>query len=247
MIGVMIIDRHSESGSVIYWIFIAIALFAALSFTVSRINRSGNTQIGELTTMQATDIMQYSAAIQRGVRVMRVNGVDDGDICFHTDQWGHADYEFTPECDDFTNRVFAREGGGIGFQEGVADWYDRTLTLPAGNAAWVFTGAYEIGQVGTDGAGPGTTAANADLIMVTAPVMDELCEGLNRMIGYTDDPAPPVVADGTYAALAGAEFAGTFGGGAARLGNLGRERCVAEDDGSGGIAHYIYYKVILAR
>ena len=39
------ITRHAEQGSVIYFIFIAVALFAALNFAVSNINRGSSGDI----------------------------------------------------------------------------------------------------------------------------------------------------------------------------------------------------------
>lgn len=238
-------NRTAESGSVIYWIFIAIALFAALSFTVSRISRGGNTgQMAELDRLRATDIMQYAGAVQRSIRSMRINGVDESDLCFDAPAWGHTDYDF-PACDDDANRLFSAEGGSVSFQEGVADWYDSGVTLAQDGGTWVFSARYEVQDAGTDSGAAGTVAANADLLIATGPVKLEICEALNQLLNY--DPAPPLVAGSTYNELATNEFAGTFSNGGGRIGAMGRERCVGEDDGGGNATHYFYYKVILAR
>lgn len=246
MIGLMRNNRSAESGGVIYWIFIAVALFAALSFAVSNINRGGSTgQLGELWNLRGADVMQYAGATQRAIRSMRINGIDESELCFHAEQWGHTDYEYNPPCADNGNRVFSTEGGGVSFQQSAGDWYDAGVSVAPDGGTWVFSGRYEVTDIGTDSGGAGTAAANADLIMASAPLRVELCEALNRLLNYT--PSPPLVAAGTYNDLATNEFAGTFGSGAGRIGAHGRERCVAEDDGGGNPAHYIYYKVILAR
>jgi len=233
--------RLSERGSVIFWIFIAIGLFAALSFTVSRIGRSGDaTKMDELAQLKGADMMQYAGAVQRGVRVMRVNGVDESELCFHTAQWGHADYEYNPQCTVVSNQVFNSEGGGIGFQGAVADWYANNSAPASDAGTWVFSARYEITNVGTDSGGAATIADNADVLMATAPVRDDVCASINRLLNYSP-VTPPAVPAGTYIGLGGAPFKGTFANGAGRIGDLGRERCVS--DGT----FNVYYKVILAR
>ena len=86
------------------WIFVAIALFAALGMTVANIGRTGpQGRMKELGKMQATDIMQYASAVQRAIRTMRIDGVEETNICFDASQWGHADYQFNPPCTDDAN------------------------------------------------------------------------------------------------------------------------------------------------
>lgn len=228
----------------IYWIFIAVALFAALSMAVANIGRGGGTNMEELARLRATDIMQYAGAIQRGIRSMRISGTDESALCFHADQWGHTNYEFNPQCTDNDNRVFHAEGGGISFQEGQDDWFENDSTPPDAKE-WVISARYEVTNVGTDSGGA-TVAANADLLVATGPLKQELCEALNSLLGFTPN-TPPMVAASSYDTMASNKFTGTYSNGTGRIGDLGRERCVAQDNGSGNPAFYFYYKVILAR
>jgi hypothetical protein len=236
----MMKDRSSESGSIIYWIFLAVALFAALSFTVANINRGGNTDMSELARLRATDVIQYSGAIQRGIRIMRIEGVDESEICFHTSLWGHNSYEFNPQCTLERNQVFNSEGGNIGFQESLEDWYVREITTPNDSGQWVFSSRYEVENVGTDSGGGGTVADNAELVMATAPLKRDICEQINLMLGHSS--GPPTVPANTFDELATNEFVGTFSDGAGRIADYGRERCVSDASG-----YYMYYKVILVR
>ncbi len=238
-------DRSSEAGGVIYWIFIAVGLFAALSMTVAKIGRGGNTSMNELASLRATDVMQYAGAIQRGVRGMRINGTDESDICFHADQWGDTDYEFLPQCNVNANRVFSAEGGGISYQAGVDEWYDQSATPPEAKR-WVISARYELTNVGTDSGGANTVAANADLIIATGPLELPLCEAINSLAGHSIN-TPPMVSALTYNELAANKFTGTFSSDTGRIGDNGRERCVAQDNGSGDPEFYFYYKVIIAR
>ncbi len=235
-------NRSGESGSVIIWIFIAVILFAALSFTVSNITRTGSPgQMDELANMRATDIMQFAGAVQRGIRFMSINGVAESEICFHADNWGHNNYEYNPQCTFNRNRVFHPEGGSIAFQEAPPDWLEVSLPQPANDAGtWVFSARFEVEDVGTDGGGGDTVAANADLVMAIAPIKIQICESVNSLLGY--NPAPPTVAASTYDDLATNEFVGTFADTTERIGALGRERCVRDPAG-----YNVYYKVILAR
>ena len=239
----MDLNHHPEHGGVIYWIFIAVALFAALSFTVSRIGRSGGSAMGERATLQATEIMQYANAIQRGIRNMRIEGIDETYLCFHTDQWGHTDYEFTPQCNNNENRVFHPDGGGIKFQEGVEDWYDSNISITEAGT-WIFSARYEVTNAGTDGGTGNSEDANVDLLIVTAPLTDTICEALNSQLGYTPATAPAVPA-GTYTDLRTNKFTGSYSGEpGSKIGDIGRERCVSVP---GTPTFNMYYKVILAR
>jgi len=236
-------SRTAESGSILIWIFLGIALFAALSFAVSDIMRGGgSTDIGEVSRLRATDLLQYAWAVQRGIRTMNIDGIDESELCFHASQWGHTDYEYNPQCADNANRIFSSEGGGISFQDGVDDWYAPGVpALADGDRTWVFSAKFEVGDVGTDSGGGGTVAANADLVMATAPVRNDVCESLNALLGFSD-VTPPAVAASTYDDLAAAPFKGVFADDAGRIAALGRERCVADPGGFN-----LYYKVILAR
>ncbi|PJB72912.1 MAG: hypothetical protein CO093_01865 [Alphaproteobacteria bacterium CG_4_9_14_3_um_filter_47_13] len=237
-------QSHTESGSILFWLFIAVALFAALGFAVANINRGGgNSSLGELSKMKATDIMQYTSAIQRSIRIMRIENVDETALCFHTVQWGHTNYEFNPQCTEDRNRVFHPAGGAIGFQENVSDWYDSGISLAEGGE-WIFSARYEVANVGTDGGTANSEDGSVDLLIITAPLIDTVCEGINKLLGY--NPAtPPAVPATTYNDLRTNKFTGTYvGENGSRIGDLGRERCVTVPDSP---AFNMYYKVILAR
>lgn len=203
--------------------------------------------MAELANLYATDIMQYSAAIQRGIRIMRINGVDDTEICFHAAQWGHTDYDDSSDDDDCgidDNQVFNRNGGSIGFQQPTNKWYDFTTSPPNDSGDWVFSSRFEVENVGTTSGGSATEAGNADIVMATAPLREDVCEAVNRLLDYTPT-TPPAVAASTYNNLATNPFNTddvSFTSGTGRIGAFGRERCVTDPGGFN-----VYYKVILAR
>lgn len=236
-------ERLGERGGVIFWIFLGVALFAALNMAFMNINRVG--QPGDMTEadrLRATDIMQYSNAVQRAIRVMKIEGTNDTSICFDTVQWGHNDYQHTPACDDDTNKVFNPQGGGVSFQESVADWYGDEAASASINddRSWIFTGRIEVENVGTDGGVATSQDANTDLIMVTAPLRDNVCRAINEMLSR--GPSIPAIAANTHDDMANNKFAGNFTAGTNKIGDFGRERCVRDAEGFN-----MYYKVILAR
>ena len=102
-------------------------------------------------------------------------------------------------------------------------------------------------DVGTDGGTANSENANVDLLMVTAPVQDAVCEAINDQLGYdpATPPGAPDVPASAYDDLRTNKFAGSYAGIAAKkIGNLGRERCVTVPAGT---PFNMYYKVILAR
>jgi len=223
--------HHPEHGGVLIWIFVTVALFGMLTYAATRMGDSGSKEnkTEEVDRLMATDITQYSATVQRALRVMAIDGVLDTAICFDSDNWGHNDYEHTPACDNNDHRVFDGAGGAVKFQGGFADWFDSTTgVIDSGD--WVYSARYEIDDVGTDSGTVNSAAANADLVMAIAPVRGFICEMINRNAGFAN-PAPPAVAAGTHDALAGAKFIGAYNGGLGRVGGLGRERCVLDGDG----------------
>lgn len=235
--------RQGESGSVITYILIAIILFAALSFAVSQMGRSGQDYRDETVQIQAGELMQFTNTLHRGVRTMKIDGVTENQICFDSDVWGHTDYNHTG-CGVVTNRVFHPDGGGITLQQTEERWYDLASPVIAtvnDPGEWVISARYEVTNAGSDGGGANTLAENAELMIATAPLRDQLCNRINTLLGY-DPSTPPAVAAGTHDALSAAKFDGTFSNGSGKIPDYGRERCVADGEGFN-----MYYRVIMPR
>lgn len=70
-----------ESGNVMIYIFLAIAMFAALSFAVANIMKSGTGDPNrEVMQLQSTDLIQYADALKRGVQSMKIRSLEDNQI-----------------------------------------------------------------------------------------------------------------------------------------------------------------------
>ena len=184
-------NRPAERGSVLIYIFIAIAAFAALSFAVSRNSREGlGTVDRERSELLATQILDYTGMIRRSVQSMTVDGIDAADICFDTVRWGHTDYDH-PGCTDPEHQIFNVTGGGAIWQDMADDIFDIAHTGQPAFSQWVFSGANAVTQVGSDCSTPGDAACN-ELLMVLPYIKRSVCLALNKRLQVTTADTVPV-------------------------------------------------------
>lgn len=184
-------NTHSERGSILFYIFIAIAALAALSFAVSRNSREGiGTVDRERSDLLATQILDYTGMIRRSIQSMTVDGIDTGDICFDTPLWGHGSYNHAG-CADPENQIFGSTGGGAVWQNNSEDIFDPAFTGQPAYGQWVFSGANAVTQVGTDCGTPGDAACN-ELLMVLPYIKRGACLALNKRLEVTASETVPV-------------------------------------------------------
>ena len=171
----------NQSGSAIFYILIAIILFAALGFAFSQtMNSSASNLTKEEARVYAQDVISYANRLSRGVqRVMAVGGCSENDISFFlTTNTLLAAYEHTPEVDDKC-KVFHESGGSI-------TW----LTAPEGvndGSDWIFTGNNRIRDIGSYLDGTGN-----ELLAFLPAVDSRVCEQINQILNITKsgDPIP---------------------------------------------------------
>lgn len=185
--------RVSESGSVLIYIFVAVLLFAALSFTVSQTNQGGGSkQNEELIQLHATEILQYSNGLQRAVRSMRIDGLDFSELSFENNFV--AGYE-NPSCNDDSCKIFHINGGGMSYQAPLEnDWIDKSNNGQPFYGEWYFPGEVCVLDVGSDtGAGCNSDSiSNEEVIVILPWIKKVLCEKINQELGITNkgDPIP---------------------------------------------------------
>ena len=104
--------RHQQ-GNVLFLILIAVALFAALSYAVTKSTSGGGNADKELQELETASLLQYLSSIKLAVtRMQLINGCSDTDISFahngfHGSFWAHS-----PALDTRC-QIFHSEGGGI--------------------------------------------------------------------------------------------------------------------------------------
>ena len=184
---------HTERGNALFYILIAIALIAALTFAIASSLR-GNAGIStERISIVSADIIATGNRVSEAVARMRLREVAKSSICFDAEDIldygppGHSD------CTSGQGKVFNYEGGGLAWE-----------TPPEGsgqNQPWGYSGDVAIEELGT---------AEAELIAFLPFLNLEVCRKINSLIGLTSiTDAPPVIP-----ALTGVtKFNGTFSAG----------------------------------
>lgn len=173
----------SERGNVLIYIFIAIALFAALSFSVADIMRTGDPQsIGrEQSYLYADEILDYTRKIRETVQYLRIsNGCSDDQISFENTTV--TDYENTNAPNDNSCHVFHPNGGGMTYMVPPDEFLAPSESAKTRYGEWYFLGESCVYNVGTsDGGCHGTGGADdSDLVVVLPWIKLSVCNALNN-------------------------------------------------------------------
>lgn len=224
------ISAYRQSGNVMWFVLLAVALLAALSITISRSTDTieQNADL-ERARVMASEILRYTKNIEESIKQMSMRGISESDLCFDAPEWDHADYNYA-DCATPENRIFDAAGAGISFKNFVQ----------ASN--WVFFGSHEVDGVGD---------ADRNELMVQAEIRSAyVCEQINRLVGVTNPDGPPV--EDVYAPVL---FIGDYGDAATGSGDniLGDDTselsgkkagCRADTDSP---TNYYFYHVLIER
>ncbi len=162
---------HNQKGSVIVIILIAVALFAALGYTVANMMRGGGNIGHEKAGIYASEILEYAHIMNEAVKMLRIsNGCEDTDISFENNIV--AGYEHTPAASD-NCKIFHPNGGAISYITPSAD--------VNGGLDWIFTGNNDGYDIGTQC----NSASCADLIAILPEVSFEICKEINRKLNIS--------------------------------------------------------------
>ena len=169
--------RNAQSGNALIYVLIAIALFAALSFTLSRQTDTG--EAGELSDtraeLYATQLISYAAQVKSALDQMTFTGakIDELDFIDPSDAGFNSGTQ-----KERSNRVFHPEGGGITKGRLPEEAVHQVATSPV--AGW-YLGRFNNVE---------WTATSADDVILTAYQIDRgICEKINEKIsGSTNIP-----------------------------------------------------------
>ncbi|MDB5491566.1 MAG: hypothetical protein JWO78_1415 [Micavibrio sp.] len=167
-------ERQAERGNVMFYIFLAVALFGALSFAVSQSSRNtGDSGIQQQNRLRATEIIDYGDTVAKGVGMLRLRGVSLATLSFSSTGTTEKD-------------VFAIDGGGV------------NLRRPSSDVTTTGTETYQI-LTGNAVNGVGTTCtldSCTEILLVLAQVKLPVCTAINQLAGINPpDYAPPYDAD----------------------------------------------------
>ena len=168
--------NHTQNGSIIFYILLAIVLFAALGFAVSSSMRGGSKALSdEMLELQAEEILSYAAKMKETVKTLQlINDCADTEISFESTEWGHTDYDNGSAPDEC--KVFDPAGGGL-------KWTSPSNDLTT--LEWEFIANGRVHGIGDSTAG---IADSVDLIIALPNISDELCQTINNKISINTIP-----------------------------------------------------------
>ncbi len=216
--------KNYQSGNVLFYILIAVALLAALSFTVAQ---SGRGNVGKLTTekaaIYATEIIEYGNIIAMAASQIRLRGYKDTEISFENSSvTGYTNANCTEdECE-----IFHVNGGAVGFSSPHPNINDGT--------DWLIT-VNSVANIGT---------SSPDAIIILQNIDQNICQQLNNKLHGTtvipqeEDSITLTKFTGTYSGLAISDSSGAIAGNSAYC---------FEGNTTPAAGTYHYYQVLIAR
>lgn len=234
-------QRSSERGNVLFYILIAVALIAALSYAVSAgLRGSGSQMTQERVDLFASEIIEYANVVSSAVAQLRLRGCTISQLSFENDVV--AGYTNASAPSDESCHVFSINGGGVEWNVPPAEFL-ASATAP--NDAWAIYTANEIQDVGITTLGDDE---GLDLIIVLQNLDRAVCLELNERLGVSNPSGNPPADSGldnvryqgsfSYAATVGDEDVALKGKAAA---------CYTDGGFSLGAGEHTFYKVLIAR
>ena len=225
-------NQASERGSAITWIFIMVALVAALYYTFSQGSRTGSESLDrERTNLYASEILDYAQSIKQAVQTLQINDCTDTDMNFDNAIVSGFNNPSAPSDNSCT--IFHPNGGGF-------NWLAST-----GNVGGFFevTGNVRIPEIGDD--------ATADLLFRWWDIDRGVCVELNEKVGLTGTAASPPVTNAATCPTSGGSchFVGVYNQ-THSIDNAGSEfdgRMAGCYDENGAGTRYVFYQTLIPR
>lgn len=191
-----------QNGNVLFLILIAVALFAALSYSITASTRSGGGNTGsEKVDLQVSQLFQYASGIENAILRLRVShGCDASQISFERTPFDGSDITYVNANSpaNFRCHVFHPNGGGQSYIEYPASL--KGIMLEPVNFK---TGTRNVPQIGLN--------ENADLYLQIAFSVDKnaWCQKINEKMGVAaaSDNVPTAVGNFAWGNV---YFNGTF-------------------------------------
>lgn len=229
--------HHPESGNLFFYIFMAVILFASLTFVVAQGNRGSVEGLAaEQARLNATEIIDFGDAVARAVGTLRLRGTMLAQLRFSDAALTNAWYG-APDPANSIHHVFHADGGAIIYRN------PPSAAITSGGA-----NRYDfIGNIVAEGNGLDCLNAEcADIMMIVPGISADVCRTANILLGVHDrNTAVPeettFTANGYFAGTPG--YAGRIGAGVGSL-LAGRNAACFRDQDSG---LYYFYRVLWAQ
>ena len=197
--GITYKSSRQEAGSILLWILVAVALFGALSYTMSKGNRAGVTNVSkEQAALAISEILDNATAVRRVVQELQINGCDETEISFEASNT--SGYANSNSPSDESCHVFSPNGGGLRYAAPDEKWLDTSQSAGTGYGDWRFVGHTQV-------EGVGSTAP--ELRMNLNFLKESLCIAINDKLGVENPSDAPPIDEATATGLG--IFTGTYG------------------------------------
>ncbi len=229
-------SRQAESGNVFFYIFLGIALLAALSYAVANGGRATVQNLSDdRLNLVAAEVISYGDTVTKTVSQLRLRGTQLTELSFANAFLSTGEYGTYNN--DPSNEVFNPSGGAVVYTDPPSDAVTAVVD-------WQFLANNEVELIGTTP----NDASGSDLIMALPSVRQNVCIKINELLGVSNPAgAPPTDGD--------IDEDNKFEPGATPFGydeTVGdedsalegqREACFEET----GDGEYVYYKVLIPR
>jgi len=166
-------SAKNESGSVIVIIFVMIAILAALSFVLNQGTRSGANSLNQQQAdLAATEILNYTNAVKNAVRNIRIARCDETEISFEN-HLSPGSYTNPNAPADNSCHVFHPNGGGISYQQPIAQIFDSAFSADGVYGHYYFSSRTTVTNMGDSG---------DELLMIMSFANEQVCQQINSRI-----------------------------------------------------------------
>lgn len=180
-----------QRGSVVIWVFVVIALFAALNFAfMQNMRGGGNPDISkEKMQLLASEIIDYSRSVRDAIKQIKINDCTDTQISFEFN--GNYVNAGTPS--DNHCKIFHASGGALMWEKIHAE----------SGGTMGFTGQESVDGIGTSA---------PELVLKWEGLNVDLCTAINKKLALTGATHNPPRTSTTLCSLstAGCKFTGTY-------------------------------------
>lgn len=171
--------HDSQSGNVLWFILLAVALLGFLTIVISRIGssveQSGNI---EQTRVRASALLRYGKSVETAVSQLLSQGISENNLDFSAIG---ASYN-NPNCTETSCKIFQMEGGGINYRKPSEILGDANFS-----ENWVISSGNRIGGLGCDD----PTDECRDLILLVKGLPDTLCKQINSIMNIQNPAGAP--------------------------------------------------------
>ena len=183
--------KSTESGSALFYILIAVALLAALSYTVARTGRGNIGQLNEeRARVYATQILEYGNTLSSAVAQLRLRGCSETEISFENNV--NSNYTNSGAPSDGSCNVFSVNGGGVQWQKPDEEWLDTSIPDTSNDYGDILiTASACIQGMGKNSeCNLGLGSKTPELLFIIPFLKIEICNQINELLGYSFTSPP---------------------------------------------------------